>query len=196
MTLRTTPGFLGTEASLLADLTLLAYLLILLPLMALGFIFARRGQFEPQHKLVMTGITLFNWLLIGLVMFSSFTGAVAPRIPDELGQPAIAVPALHALTGLLAQLIATYLVLRMWLERWLPGWLKVRRIKLYMRLTLTLWVVTALLGIVLYVTWYGGTTRAEADVAEPVATEESAAIEGPVATEELQPAATEEPGGD
>ena len=44
---RLQPGLLGTGASLLADLTLLAYLLLIVPGMLAGFVFARRKHFEP-----------------------------------------------------------------------------------------------------------------------------------------------------
>lgn len=198
MNLRAEPGFLGTDAGLLADLNLLAYLLLLLPLMAIGFYFARRKWFEPHHKYVMTGITVVNWLLIGFVMLSSFTDGVAPNVPDNLSDDFYLFPTIHLVTGGIAQIIATYLVLRMWLEKRLPQWMKVRNIKRYMRLTLSLWVVTALLGILIYITWYGGTTSVQAgDGLAPIATEEADGGLEPAATEEVEddatePAATEE----
>lgn len=208
MNLRTEPGFLGTDASLLADLNLLAYVLLLLPLMAVGFYFARRKRFDPQHKLVMTGITILNWVLILFVMLSSFTDSVAPNIPDNLSDNTFLFPTIHLITGGLAQLLATYLVLRMWFEKQLPQWFMVKNIKLYMRLTLSLWVVTALLGVLIYVTWYGGTASAadDGDVPPPVSTEEATGdsddIRVPLTTEEASdddaesPAATEEASDD
>ena len=191
MNLRMEPGFLGTNASLLADLTLLAYILILLPLMAVGFFYARRKWFEPHHKYVMTSITLLNWLLILFVMASSFATSVAPNIPKNLNQLFVLFPAIHIVTGGLAQLIATYLVIRMWFENQLPDGLKVKNIKLYMRTTLFLWVVTALLGITIYITWYGNTSAGSTDdVPPPVATDE--VVPDPVTTDEAAENATEE----
>lgn len=186
MDLRTQAGFLGTNASMLADLTLLAYILILLPMMLVGFIYARRKRFDPQHKYVMTAITIFNWLLILFVMASSFSGGVAPGIPDNLSDTAILFPTIHLVTGGLAQIIATYLLMRMWLEGSLPGWLKVRNIKIWMRLTLSLWVITALLGIIIYVTWYTPGTTAADDTPAPISTEEATDDDAPapVTTEE------------
>ncbi len=186
MNLRMQPGFLGTHADMLADITLLAYILLLLPLMVVGYAYARRKRFEPQHKTVMTTITLVNWFLILLVMVSSFTFAVAPNIPEGLSDRAILLPTIHIITGGIAQVLATYLLARMWLEKQLPGWLKIKNIKIYMRFTLTLWVVTALLGITIYFTWYTATpTSATDDVPPPVSTED--AVEGapePVSTED------------
>ncbi len=178
---RDQPGFLGTGATLLADLTLLAYILLLVPLMLVGFIFARRKKFEPYHKYVMTSIMLLNWVLIAFVMMVSFRAGVAPNIPQGLPQPVFLLPLLHLISGALAQLLATYLVLRMWFEDVLPGFLKVKRIKRYMRFTLFLWVLTALLGVSIYLVWYVLPSGA-ANVPDPAATPE---LNAPVVTPDL-----------
>lgn len=197
------PGFLGTGASLASDLSLLAYLVLLLPAMLLGFTFARRKLFVPHHKFVMTGIVILNWVFIILVMAVSYSGGVASQIPDNIGDPFVLLPTIHLVTGAIAQILATYLVARMWLENVLPEWSKVRNIKRYMRVTLTLWVVTALLGITIYVVWYVQPVVATGDAPVPAATEEAGqdgdALD-PVTTEEaeqdddeaLDPAATED----
>jgi hypothetical protein len=143
-------------------------------------------------------------LLIGIVMFSSFTSSVAPNIPEGLNQTFVLLPAIHVVTGAIAQLLATYLVLRMWLEKVLPPALLVTNIKIYMRVTLTLWITTAVLGIAIYFTWYGtGLAQTAGDVPPPVATDD---VLAPIATAELmvteesmapiatdEPASTEEP---
>jgi uncharacterized membrane protein YozB (DUF420 family) len=134
------------------DRVLVAYVFLLIPLMLIGFGFARRKLFVPHHKLVMTIITIANWFLIGAVMLNTFSRFVAPRIPTpEASQPIIFLPAIHTVTGILAQIVATYLVIRMWLENQLPDWFKVKNIKRYMRFTLAMWLITALLGIA---TWF------------------------------------------
>jgi hypothetical protein len=46
------------------DRVLVAYVFLLIPLMLIGFGFARRKLFVPHHKLVMTIITIANWFLI------------------------------------------------------------------------------------------------------------------------------------
>lgn len=216
MDLRNEEGFLGTDASLLADLNLLAYILILLPLMAVGYFYARKKMFEPQHKLAMTTITGLNWVLIGIVMISSFTDSVAPNVSSDFDQDFIYVPTIHAIVGLGAQLLATYLVARMWLENVLPESLLVKNIKLYMRITLGAWVFTAAFGILLYFTWYsdvdasGGDGApvvteepAEPGLGEPAQTEEPTsgdnqptATEAPTNADNGQPAGTEEPSSD
>ncbi len=129
------------------DLVFLAYVVLIVPAMLVGFMFARRKMFEPYHKFTMTTITIVNWLLIIFVMFVSYRDYVLPEIPKNLGQLNILIPTLHLIPGLLAQLLATYLVIRMWFEKQLPEWFKVKKIKLVMRTTLALWLLTFIIGI-------------------------------------------------
>jgi uncharacterized membrane protein YozB (DUF420 family) len=147
-------GFLGTGAPLLSDLNLLAYILILVPLMLVGFYFARRKMFEPYHKFTMTTITLVNWGLILFIMAVRYGSTVAQEMPGGITKIADLLPTIHLITGGLAQIVATYLVIRMWFEDVLPEWMKVKRIKRYMRFTLAMWITTAVLGIVTYFIWY------------------------------------------
>ncbi len=182
-------GFLGTNASLLSDITLIAYLFLLLPGMLLGFAFARRKMYEPHHKLVMTSVVIVNWVLIAVVMLGSYQRGVAPYLSSAFGDVRVSLPTLHAITGGLGQLLATYLAIRMWFEKQLPAALKVKNIKFYMRTTLALWVVTILLGAVIYLTWYSAPARISDDT-PPAATAEAV---NPAATAEaVNPAATAE----
>jgi uncharacterized membrane protein YozB (DUF420 family) len=210
-------GFLGTGASLLADITLLAYVLLIIPAMITGFIFARRKMFRPYHKWMMTTITIVNWILIVFLMLVAYRFDVAPNIGAQPDNTRYLLPTIHALFGLPAQLLATFLVLRMFRED-----SQVRRAKArgetslskywfkyakpVMRLTLTLWLITATLGVVSYLIRYdvlptytqSGKIAAPVvtpEVLAPLATSEVAAPvetpEVPVATDELQSMATE-----
>jgi uncharacterized membrane protein YozB (DUF420 family) len=178
-------GFLGTAADFGADLTLVAYILILLPLMLIGYLFARRKKFVPHHKFTMTAITTLNWVLIVVVMWVTYREGVAPTANDLIGDGLVPLATVHLITGGIAQLLATYLVARMWLENVLPAALKVKNIKFYMRLTLTLWVLTALIGIGMYFAWYvEPASAAEEDSLTPQATEEATAAEAQSAQDE------------
>jgi uncharacterized membrane protein YozB (DUF420 family) len=172
MDLRADPGFLGTGASMMADLTLLAYILLIVPVMLVGFVFARRKMFVPHHRLIMTLLIAINWLLIGFLMINSYTQSVLPSLADNLTNPVYFLPTIHLITGAIAQFLGTYLVIRMWFENQLPDWFKVRRIKRYMRLTLGLWLVTAALGVLIYFTWYSSSPAVADSAADPVATPE------------------------
>jgi uncharacterized membrane protein YozB (DUF420 family) len=185
MNLRTENGFLGANASLLADLTLLSYVLLLVPLMLLGLFYARKKRFEPNHKYVMTTITILNWLIIAFIMAVSYSDSVAPNVSDNLSERVYLLPTIHLITGGLAQLMATYLVIRMWFEKSLPDWFKIKNIKLAMRTTLLLWLTTAVLGILIYLTWYNDDKSPinDKNVPAPVTTEEAGSLL-PVTTEE------------
>ncbi|MFZ4814257.1 MAG: hypothetical protein ACOYL5_06970 [Phototrophicaceae bacterium] len=198
--MRDIPGFLGTSASLPADITLLAYILILLPLMGVGFAYARGKNFN-NHKLVMTSVTILNWVLISWVMIGSYAGGVAPRLATNPTDISVLLPTGHFLLGAAAQLLATYLVIRMWFEKQLPQALKVKNIKLYMRLALGGWVAAALGGIAVYTIWYAiptffpNTANSDQVIPAPDSTEEAGfsvdvteeaeeALESPDGTEE------------
>lgn len=151
---RLTGGFLGTGATLASDVSLLLYIVLLVPLMLIGWTFARRHLFVPHHKYVMTSITLINWIIIAYLMATTYFKTdgygVAPYIPARLNEPPYLLPTLHLITGGAAQLIATILVIRMWFEKSLPAALRFEPIKPWMRLTLALWLVTAALGVGIY----------------------------------------------
>ncbi|HLV34461.1 MAG TPA: hypothetical protein VKY59_05080 [Spirillospora sp.] len=196
------PGFLGTGASLLADLTLIIYALLLLPAMIAGTVFARRGLHRPHHKWVMITITAVNWLLIGLLMVAAFLTDVAPNLESQPANPRYALPAAHALFGLPAQLLATYIVIRMLIEDHQVGrarqrgerdlqryWFKPA--KPVMWATLVLWILTTSSGIITYLTRYNVIAVSGAVVPSPAATQEIAA---PAATDEAAPAARPEAG--
>lgn len=190
-------------------IVLVIYILLLAPAMLVGFVFARRKMFRPYHKFTMTGITLFNWVLIGLVMAISYGKYVAPDLPANLSDFRNLIATIHLVTGGLAQLLATYLVLLMWTENTALERLvivRIKNIKTPMRLTLVLWLTTVVLGLGIYFTWYG--QPAPADTTPPAATEEATQSVDPAATEEasqsgnpsaaetpVEPAATEETSG-
>jgi uncharacterized membrane protein YozB (DUF420 family) len=184
-------------------ITLIAYLVILTPLMLLGFYFARRKMFNPHHKLVMTSVVILNWIFIGAVMARSYANGVAPNIPDDIGQIRNLLPTIHMVVGAIAQILATYLIVLMWTENTPLAWLaiiKTRNIKPIMRTTLALWLITILMGFGIYAVWNSPT--AEADNGTPLAVTEGAP--NPDATEEVSipdtteeapdPSATEEAG--
>jgi uncharacterized membrane protein YozB (DUF420 family) len=130
-----------------SDMVFLAYVLLIVPAMIVGFVFARRKMFVPYHKFTMTTITIVNWLLIIFVMAVSYKNYVLPSVPAKLGDLGILVPTIHLVPGLIAQLLATYLVIRMWFENQLPEWFKAKNFKFFMRTTLALWLLTFLIGI-------------------------------------------------
>ncbi|MBI5671112.1 MAG: hypothetical protein HZC41_24210 [Chloroflexi bacterium] len=192
---RVQPGFLGTGASLMSDLSLLAYVLLIAPAMLVGFVFARRRLLRPHHKGVMTTITLVNWVLILYLMLFSYSRGVVPGL-SRFTQPAIFLPTIHLLFGGAAQLLATYLVYRMWREDAQVAaarkrgeqdvsryWF--RPAKPLMRTTLGLWLLTVILGVATYFAFY---VTPPARAGDPL----EATPEATPAVTEAAPAATPE----
>lgn len=186
------------------QMTLIAYIVVLVPLMLLGFYFARRKMFNPHHKITMTLVVILNWILIGAVMIGSYANGVAPSLPDGLSEGAVLLPTIHAIVGLTAQLMATYLALLMWTENTsLEGLIpfRIKNIKTPMRVTLTLWLVTVALGFGLYAVWYGGGDSGDDapppavteavdnlgtdEISDPLATEDADEVDEPSATEDV-----------
>lgn len=203
------PGFLGTGASLLADLTLIAYILLIVPAMLVGFVFARRAMFRPYHKWTMIIITVVNTILIFVLMITAYRFDVAENFPRQPGNSRYLLPTLHAIIGLPAQLLAFYNIYRMVREDWQIAAARKRgepestfaekyffkRAKLTMRLTLGLWLAAAALGVVSYLIRYDVlTTSAGGSGTPPVATPEVTPAGTPEITPEAAlPVATAEP---
>jgi uncharacterized membrane protein YozB (DUF420 family) len=186
------PGFLGTGASLLADLTLLAYLLLIIPAMVGGYYLARRGLHRPHHQWLMIIVTAVNWVLILVLMVVAYNFDVIGNIAQQSANPRYLLPTLHGLLGLPAQLLATYTVYRMAREDTQVARAKARgerNLKQYwflnakpvMRITLALWLLTAALGVVSYLIRYNVVSFAQGDAVAPAATPELS----PVATAEV-----------
>ncbi len=197
-------GFLGTGASLLADLTLLAYLFLLVPAMLVGYSYARRGKHRPNHRNIMMSITAINWLLILFLMIVAYRFDVAENIAAHPTNPRYLLPAIHGLLGLTAQVLATYVIYRMLREDFLVGramrrgepnqarfWF--RQAKPVMRVVLILWLATSLIGIFNYLFRYDilPPVLAQNPSAAPALTPEATPeINGPLATEAAAPVET------
>ncbi len=210
-------GFLGTGASLLADISLLAYILLIIPSLIAGYVFARRGKHRPHHQYLMIGITVFNWVLIIFLMVFSYRFDVLDGVTGQPANTRYLLPTIHGLLGLPAQLLATYVVYRMLREDLQVARAKARgerdvqrywykQAKWAMQVVFWLWLLTALLGVVTYLLRYEviqppvlagnlpapvATEELLAPVMtdEPVSTQEAAE---PVMTDEAEPSATEE----
>ena len=199
-------GFLGTGASLLADLALLAYILLIVPGTIAGVVMARRGQHRPQHRNVMIGITVINWVLIVFLMIVAYRFDVVDNLGKQPVNPRYIVPTIHGILGLVAQVLATYIIYRMWREdtqvaaakkRGEKGsqlsqyWFK--SAKPYMQLTTILWLVTSLLGIGNYVIRYEVLPRLAGSSVTPVATEEPMMTDEPSVATTPDVMTTDEP---
>lgn len=130
---------------LAADIDLGAELLILLGLWV-GAYLAHTHRFRA-HGLVQTTLVLTNLVFIVFVMLPSFnTYIIAGQTTTG---PVARLMLLHGALGLLAQLSALYLVVRMRTTLLPPRW-RVRQIKRPMRAVLLLWTAVVLIGVGVY----------------------------------------------
>ncbi len=193
-------GFLGTGASLLADLTLLVYVFLIMPAMIAGFVFARRGHHRPHHKWVMISITTANWFFIIFLMIGAVTFDIADNISDQSDNLRYLTPVIHILFGLPGQLLATYVVYRMLQEDYQVKQAKARgetnlqqywfnNAKHFMRVTLSLWFVAVALGVTSYLIRYEVVTiddSSNSPVETPPVTEEADQTTTPATTLESE----------
>jgi putative membrane protein len=137
-------GFLGTEASLGSDLSLI-FSWIFGIVAVVGAVNGRRRRFS-KHCPVMTTGMLLNWIPVLIVMIPSWLGVVT----NGDGTTTSLAPLGHGVLGAVTQVLMSYTVVRMqWLEDLPPKeplWL--------MRTTIILWILTVLGGAVVYLTLY------------------------------------------
>ncbi len=106
----TTPGFLGTKATLRSDLTLVL-ILVTAVLFNIGFILARRKQFKA-HRWVQTSAVILNTLVVVISMVTSYIIHILPGIPAKLDQGDYAVTTVHGIIGAIALLLGVFVALR------------------------------------------------------------------------------------
>jgi uncharacterized membrane protein YozB (DUF420 family) len=144
-------GFLGTEAPSVVTRTLLIELAMALALLV-GAVLARRRRYRG-HAFCQGTVVLLNLAIIIRYMTSSFRRAVVPGIPGDLGDSYYWLATLHGVAGLVAEMLAVYVILVAG-TKLLPLRLRFTRFKLWMRTALVLWLVTFLLGVATFVRWY------------------------------------------
>ncbi|MDB6112451.1 MAG: hypothetical protein JWR69_4201 [Pedosphaera sp.] len=145
-------GFLGTNAPLTADLTLMVELGMGLALLV-GAGFARRKRYRA-HAWVQSTVVLLNLLVIGLFMAPSFRSQVLPELPGRLGRSYFALATAHGVLGMVAELFACYILLVAGTNL-LPPRLRFTRYRPWMRAALALWWFVLILGLATYIRWYG-----------------------------------------
>lgn len=145
-------GFLGTAASLAADRTLVIETAMGVALLV-GTVLARRRHYRA-HGWCQSAVVLLNLWVITQFMVPSFRRQIAPEIPASLNEVHYAIAAIHGLLGTLAELLALYVVLVAGTNI-LPKRLRFLRYKRWMRLALAFWWIELLLGLAMYIQWYG-----------------------------------------
>jgi uncharacterized membrane protein YozB (DUF420 family) len=144
-------GFLGTHAGFTADLNLVIQLVMGLALMA-GMFLARAKRYKA-HGICQASVLILNLVMIALVMWPSFLTLVIPRVPTRLSRQSVAIPAIHGLLGVVAEVLGLYIVLAAGTNVLPRAW-RFTRWKLWMRIEMVLWGVVLGTGIGTYFVWY------------------------------------------
>jgi uncharacterized membrane protein YozB (DUF420 family) len=145
-------GFLGTAAPRIADEVLVAELSMGVALIV-GMVLARLRHYRA-HAWCQSAVVLLNLLPILGYMAPSFRRAVAPELPGGLGESYYWIATAHGVLGTAAEFLAVYIVLAAGTNV-LPTRLRILRYKPWMRAALALWWIELVLGLALYVQWYG-----------------------------------------
>lgn len=143
----TTPGFLGTKATLRSDLTLVI-ILITAVLFTLGFILARRKKYKA-HRWVQTSAVIINTVVVVISMVTSYIVHILPGIPSKLSQGDYAVTTAHGLIGAIALLYGLFVMLRG--NKLVPKSLQFNNYKLFMRWAYALYMLATLGGVIIYI---------------------------------------------
>lgn len=141
------PGFLGTHATVLSDLTLVLILFTVI-LFTVGWQLARHKRYKI-HRWVQTSAVIINAIVVLGVMINSFVTHILPGIPGKLLQGDYGVTTLHAVVGSIGLLLGVFVVLRA--NKLVPKSLRFKNYKLFMRTSYALYMVATLLGVVVYV---------------------------------------------
>lgn len=143
-------GFLGTDASIVADVSLVISLLVALLLTA-GVALALQRRYEA-HRWVQTVAVALNLILVLTVMTGSFFLGVAPGLPRRAPEPYFAIGLIHGLIGLFAAVFGVFVALRG--NELVPRALKFSNYKLFMRVAYGAYMLATLAGLWLYWAWY------------------------------------------
>ncbi len=140
------PGFLGTHAPFISDLTLVLILFTAV-LFTVGWQLARHKHYQA-HRWVQTFSVCLNAIVVLGVMIRSFVVHILPGIPGKLAQGDYAVTTIHATIGTVGLLFGIFVMLRG--NKLVPKTLRFRNYKPFMRTAYALYMIATLLGVIVY----------------------------------------------
>ena len=146
------PGFLGTTATFMTDLTLTLTLTASV-LLAIGAWLAVKEHFLA-HQRVQTVAVILNAVVVLVTMISSFITYILPGIPAKLLEGNYGLTVIHALIGLTGLLLGVFIVLRT--NNWVPKRWRFDNYKPVMRWAYAAYMLATALGVAVYLTTYLG----------------------------------------
>jgi uncharacterized membrane protein YozB (DUF420 family) len=143
----TGPGFLGTSATFLSDITLLIILSTAV-MFTIGWRLAVHRRTRAHRRLQTAAVTINTVVVMG-TMISSYWIYILPGIPNKLGEGSYALTTFHGLVGFASLVMGVFVVLRGY--NLVPKKLRFRNYKFFMRTTYILYMLATLLGVIVYV---------------------------------------------
>lgn len=144
------PGFLGTRANFIADVTLILGVVVAV-LFSVGFYLARRKNYTA-HRWVQTAAAALNLILVGWLMVLPFRSFII----EDQGGPRdtifYAVTITHAMVGSIGLIFGLFVALRG--NGLMIKPLRFNNYKLFMRTSYSLYMLATILGIIVYITWF------------------------------------------
>lgn len=144
------PGFLGTHANFAADMTLVMSILVAL-VFTVGYWLARKGKYDT-HKWVQTTGAVVNVILVLWLMLLPYRDFIVRDSGGPRDSVFYYVTTIHATVGFFAFVFGNFVVLRG--HGLVPEKLRFNKYKPYMRTAYALYIVTTLLGVWTYWTWF------------------------------------------
>lgn len=144
------PGFLGTNANFAADMTLVI-MLVIAALFTVGFALARAEKYTA-HRWVQTAGAILNLIMVLWLMVLPFRDFIVQDIGGPRPNIFYAVTTLHAVFGFSAVVFGLFVVLRG--NNLMIKPLRFDNYKPYMRIAYALYMLTTLIGIWVYITWF------------------------------------------
>ena len=122
--------------------------IVVLGLLFFGYTLKKKQKFR-QHGLTMLCAVVLHAITIFAVMVPSFVGGFSPPGAIDFSNMLVVIAMVHAVTGVIAFILGVGLVTSWRLRKDLkPCFAK----KQFMRVTIMIWMIALVLGIVLY--WY------------------------------------------
>jgi len=141
------PGFLGTRATVRSDVTLVAVWVAAL-LLTIGWRLAVHKRYEAHRRMQTIAVSLMTVVIL-VSMIPSFVANIMPGIPQKLLEGSYGITTLHSLFGTAVILFGVFVVLRG--HNLVPKALRFNNYKLVMRTSYALFMLTTLVGTVLYI---------------------------------------------
>ena len=146
------PGFLGTNANLATDITLLVGLLVA-TLFTGGMIMAIQRRYQV-HRWIQTTAAALNAIFVLWMMVLPFRDFVVRDFMGSRLPIFYYVTTLHALIGFFGLTFGLFVVLRANKVKLIPTALQFNNYKLFMRISYSLYMLATLVGLGVYLVWF------------------------------------------